>query len=566
VARPLRARLLASVLAGAAATGCGVALLAVSGFLLARASQHPGIVAISVAVVAVRGLSAGRAVFRYTERLTSHDVAFRVLAEIRTAVYRGVERLAPAGLAAFRSGDLLARLISDVDATQDLFLRGIGPPLAAALAGGGAVAACLLILAPAGGVLALGLLTAGLAVPALAVAVSRRAARLTAPTRGELGAALTGILTGSADLLAFGAQDDALAAAAAVDGRLTGLERRSAVAAGTGTGLLALVTGLTVWGVLLLGVAATAGGTLGRVPLAVVTLTALAAFETVTVMPAAALQLGAARAAARRLAAVWDAPSPVTEPAAPLALPAGPVHLRLRDVRVRYTADGPLALDGLDLDLAPGRRVGLVGPVGAGKSTVAAVLLRFCEPSGGTVTMNGAGLAAYRADDVRTVIGGCPQDSHIFAGTIRDNLRLARPGAADAELAAAAARARLLPWIRGLPQGWDTQVGAHGAAMSGGERQRLILARALLADPAVLILDEPTAHLDSDARAALTADLLSVTAGRTTLLITHDLAGLELLDEIVVLDRGRVVQRGTHEQLVRTGGPYRRLRAGRPPA
>jgi thiol reductant ABC exporter CydC subunit len=505
-------------------------------------------------------------VFRYTERLTSHDVAFRVLAEIRTAVYRGVERLAPAGLAAFRSGDLLARLISDVDATQDLFLRGIGPPLAAALAGGGAVAACLLILAPAGGVLALGLLTAGLAVPALAVAVSRRAARLTAPTRGELGAALTGILTGSADLLAFGAQDDALAAAAAVDGRLTGLERRSAVAAGTGTGLLALVTGLTVWGVLLLGVAATSGGTLGRVPLAVVTLTALAAFETVTVMPAAALQLGAARAAARRLAAVWDAPSPVTEPAAPLALPAGPVHLRLRDVRVRYTADGPLALDGLDLDLAPGRRVGLVGPVGAGKSTVAAVLLRFCEPSGGTVTMNGAGLAAYRADDVRTVIGGCPQDSHIFAGTIRDNLRLARPGATDAELAAAAARARLLPWIRGLPQGWDTQVGAHGAAMSGGERQRLILARALLADPAVLILDEPTAHLDSDARAALTADLLSVTAGRTTLLITHDLAGLELLDEIVVLDRGRVVQRGTHEQLVRTGGPYRRLRAGRPPA
>jgi thiol reductant ABC exporter CydC subunit len=566
VARPLRARLLASVLAGAAATGCGVALLAVSGFLLARASQHPGIVAISVAVVAVRGLSAGRAVFRYTERLTSHDVAFRVLAEIRTAVYRGVERLAPAGLAAFRSGDLLARLISDVDATQDLFLRGIGPPLAAALAGGGAVAACLLILAPAGGVLALGLLTAGLAVPALAVAVSRRAARLTAPTRGELGAALTGILTGSADLLAFGAQDDALAAAAAVDGRLTGLERRSAVAAGTGTGLLALVTGLTVWGVLLLGVAATSGGTLGRVPLAVVTLTALAAFETVTVMPAAALQLGAARAAARRLAAVWDAPSPVTEPAAPLALPAGPVHLRLRDVRVRYTAGGPLALDGLDLDLAPGRRVGLVGPVGAGKSTVAAVLLRFCEPSGGTVTMNGAGLAAYRADDVRTVIGGCPQDSHIFAGTIRDNLRLARPGATDAELAAAAARARLLPWIRGLPQGWDTQVGAHGAAMSGGERQRLILARALLADPAVLILDEPTAHLDPDARAALTADLLSVTAGRTTLLITHDLAGLELLDEIVVLDRGRVVQRGTHEQLVRTGGPYRRLRAGRPPA
>src|SRR5689334_15066114 len=223
--RPLRGRLLLAVAAGAAATGCGVALLAVSGFLLARASQHPGIVAISLAVVAVRGLSAGRGVFRYLDRLISHDVAFRILADVRTAVYRGAERLAPAGLGAFRSGDLLARLVSDVDATQDLFLRGIGPPLAAAVAGGAAVAACLLILAPAGAVLALGLLTGGIAVPAATVAISRRSARHAAPARGEVGAALTEILSGAADLHAFGAQDDALATMAAADRRLAGLER-----------------------------------------------------------------------------------------------------------------------------------------------------------------------------------------------------------------------------------------------------------------------------------------------------------------------------------------------------
>ncbi len=565
LARPMRSQLLLSVLAGAGATGCAVALLAVSGFLLARASQHPSIVAISVAVVAVRALSVGRGVFRYIERLASHDVAFRVLADIRVAIYRRLERLAPAGLAAFRSGDLLARLVSDVDATQDLFIRGVGPPLAAALVGAGAVTACLFLLAPAGGVLAAGLLAGGVVVPALAVVASRRAARLTAAARGDLGATLTDVLAGAAELHAFGAQDAALAAAAAADRRLTALARRSAAAAGLGSGLMAAVSGLTLWGVLVLGVAAVAHGTLTRVPLAVLTLTALAAFEAVTALPATALQLAGARGSASRIAAVLDAPDPVRDPPAPLPLPGGALHVRMRGVRVRYQPDGPLALDGLDLDLAPGRRVALVGPNGAGKSTVAAVLLRFCDLAGGTVTIGGGpggpgpgDLADYAADEVRTVIGGCPQDPHVFDTSVRDNLRLAKSGASGEELAAAAARARLLPWIEALPQGWDTRVGARGTAISGGERQRLALARALLAGPELLILDEPTAHLDPEAAAALTADLLTVTAGRATLLITHDLEGLDQVDEIVVLDRSRVAERGTHRELMRAGGWYRR--------
>jgi thiol reductant ABC exporter CydC subunit len=561
LARPFRTQLLVAVLAGAAATGCGVALLAVSGYLLARASQHPSIVAISVAVVAVRGFSVGRGLSRYIERLASHDVAFRVLADVRVAIFRRLERLAPAGLAAFRSGDLLARLISDVDATQDLFIRGIGPPLAAALVGAGAVTACLLILAPTAAVLALGLLIAGVAVPALAAAASRRAARAAAPARGELGAALSDVLAGAADLQAYGAQEDALRAVTGCDARLTALARRSALAGGLGDGLMTAATGLTVWGVLLLGVAAVSAGSLTRVPLAVVTLTALAAFEAVTAMPAAALQLAGARSCARRIGAVLDAPDPVCEPGRPRPLPPGPAEIRMRGVQVRYSPGGPLALDGFDLDLAPGRRVGLVGPSGAGKSTVAAVLLRWCAPAGGSVTLGGADLASYRADDVRTVIGGCPQDPHIFAGTVRENLALARPGATQAQLAGAADRARLLPWIDSLPEGWDTQVGTRGAAMSGGERQRLALARALLAGPAVLILDEPTAHLDPQARAALTADLLAATAGHATLLITHELDGLGLLDEIIVLDHGKVAQRGTHHQLIATDGPYRRMHA-----
>src|SRR5689334_6270850 len=485
MARPLRGRLLLAVAAGAAATGCGVALLAVSGFLLARASQHPSIIAISAVVVAVRALSIGRGVSRYLERLTSHDVAFRVLAQVRVAIWRRLEALAPSRTSVFRSGDLLARLISDVDATQDLFIRGLTPVLTAVLVGGGAVTVCLFILAPGAAVLAAGLLVAGLVVPLAGAAVARRAVRAAAPARGRLAAAVTDLLDGAADLQAFGAAGTALAEADATDAELTRLEGRTAAASALGTGLMSAVTGLTVWGVLLLGVAATGTGALSRVPLAVLALTALAAFEAVTALPAAAVQLGQARVAAARIAAVTDAPDPVRDPARPRALPPGPVGIQLRDATVRYRPGGPPALDRVSLDLPPGRRVALVGANGAGKSTVAAVLMRFCELSGGTALLGGNDLASYAADDVRSVIGGCPQDPHLFDATIRANPRLARPDATHQDLTAAAARARLLSWIASLPQGWDTQVGTHGAAVSGGERQRLALARAFLADPAL---------------------------------------------------------------------------------
>jgi len=256
---------------------------------------------------------------------------------------------------------------------------------------------------------------------------------------------------------------------------------------------------------------------------------------------------------------VEDAPDPVREPAAPRPLPEGPVSVSLRGAQVRYRPGGRPALDGIDLDLSPGRRVGLVGPNGAGKSTVASILLRFVELSAGTATLNDHDLASYSADDVRTRIGGCPQDPHVFDASLRENLRLARPDASDDQLADAAARAGLLDWIESLPRGWDTLAGARGAALSGGQRQRLALARALLADPALLILDEPAAHLDPGTRRALTADLLAATAGRATLFITHDRDGLDQLDEIVVLEDGRVAERGSHAALMRANGKYQRM-------
>jgi ABC-type multidrug transport system fused ATPase/permease subunit len=266
-----------------------------------------------------------------------------------------------------------------------------------------------------------------------------------------------------------------------------------------------------------------------------------------------------------RIGEVLDAPDPVRYPDQPFPPPGRPVHISIRGGTVRYAAGEPPAVRNIDLDLGPGRRVALVGAAGAGKSTLAAVLFRFIDLSSGTIQLNGRDLAGYDPDDVRAVISGCAQDPHIFDTSIRLNLRLARPGASDAELARAAASARLLDWIHSLPGGWDTPAGTHGTALSGGQRQRLALARALLADPALLVLDEPTAHLDPENRRALTADLLAVTAGRATLLITHELDGLDQVDEIVVLDHGQVTERGTHAELVASGGAYYRLwQAGHP--
>ncbi|MFC0038274.1 thiol reductant ABC exporter subunit CydC [Actinomadura rayongensis] len=465
---PLRAGLLVAALAGAATTAAGVALLGTSGYLIARAAEHPSVTALAVVVVTVRALGIGRGVLRYAERLKGHDVAFRVLGDVRVRLYERLAAIAPAGLRAFRSGDLLARLVTDVDAVQDLFVRGVLPYTAAVLAGAGTVTACAFLLAPAAGALAAGLLVAGAVVPVLTCVIVRRSAVRGAAARGTLTLRIADALVGARDLVAFGARDAAVGAVRAADAVAAAGERRAAVASALGAGLGTAVSGLTVWAVLLLGVGAVRDGTLDSVSLAVLVLTALAAFEVVAPLPAATARLAETAAGARRIAAVLDAPDPIRIPARPLPAPSRPVTVRMRGVGARYEPDGPWAVRGLDLEFVPGRRVALVGPSGSGKSTVAALLLRFLDADEGAITVNGHDIAAYEPDDVRRVIGGCPQDPHLFDSTIRENLRLARSGATDAELLDAADAARLLPWIAALPEGLDTPVGAHGTALSGG--------------------------------------------------------------------------------------------------
>jgi ATP-binding cassette subfamily C protein CydC len=560
LARPRGGRFALGVLLGAAATGAAVALLGVAAWMLATAADHPPITALGVAVVATRALGVGRGVARYLERLVTHDAAFRTLAEVRVRVYDRLARTEPFGR--FRSGDLVSRLVNDTEATLDLLVRGLTPPLVSVVTGGVTVLVLTALYVPGGLLLAAGLLLAGLAVPLAAAALGREPGRRQARARGELSTTLVDTLHGAPDLVAYGAVDRQVERVYAADEELTRLARRDSAILGLGAGASALITGATVWGALFLGVAAVEGATLDAVSLAVLVLVTLAAFEIVAPLPAVAARLGAIRESGARLFGVLDTPPAIAAPVRTGLDPHGDATVRVRDLRVRYGPEEPWALDGVDLEIPAGWTVAVIGPSGAGKSTLASVLLRFRDPDGGLVEIGGEDITSYPADEVRGVVSGVPQDPHVFASTLRENLRLARPGAEDDELWEALRRARLADDVAAMPRGLDTRVGTHGLGLSGGMVQRLALARALLAAPRVLVLDEPTAHLDPDTRDAVVEDLLAAAEGYSTLLVTHDLTGLDRVDRIYVVRDGRVIQQGTHEELSRREGWYRDVSTG----
>ncbi|WP_226900239.1 amino acid ABC transporter ATP-binding/permease protein [Nonomuraea phyllanthi] len=643
--RRMGTRLVWAVLAGAAADLAGLGLIAAAAWLITRAAQQPPLAALSVAIVATRAFATSKGVFRYAERLTGHDVALRAQASTRERLYHA---LIPPQQPRHGGADLLSRMVDDTEAVQDLLVRCLLPAAAAATAGLAAVVIGLAVLPVTALVLVAGLVLAGVVLPAGTAAAARRWSARIAPARAALAGRVADLVHGSADLAAYGADEEALAKALAADESLAALERRqarvhaAALAGGT------LIQGLTVAAVVLLAQGAGAGS----VATAVLALTALVSFEPVLPLAAAGERLAGIMAALRRLRDVRSAAPAVAEPATPAPLPGSPLTVEIADLVVRHPSgrevalsdtvhdsgdevrspavarsgarpaagsdtlhagghgsalngDGRVlngdrparhdaagdgtapptttahatagraversgaadqtrggvparpALDGVSLTLTPGKRVAIIGPSGAGKSTLLAALMRLVEPESGHIRVNGTDLRDLAGDDVRTLMTGLTQDPYIFRATLRDNLRLAGPEAGDEAIERAVREARLDGWVERT--GWDTELGEDGRTVSGGQLQRLALARALLYDPPVLLLDEPAEALDEETADRLMADLLDVTRDRTTLLVTHRLKGLEGVDEVVVLEEGRVVQRGRHDELVAVPGYYRDL-------
>ncbi|MCX6394909.1 MAG: thiol reductant ABC exporter subunit CydD [Propionibacteriales bacterium] len=524
------ARFWLSTFLGVLAALSGVALTATAGWLIVKASAHPATLTLLVAIVGVRTFGLGRPVFRYAERLRSHDQALTLLAERRVQVYDAVVPLTPGRLGK-RRGDVLASIVDDVDAVVDRELR-VALPLrtsAAVLAVATVVGA--LILPAAGAVIGL---TAGLgAVAAYGIARlgAGRAESVSVGDRAALSAVVLEAVGLASELRLWGAGSvvtDAVDRLGASLGRCTRTVAR-ALAAARGVVLLASLLGVV--GVALVGADGLASGAVTPPMLALLLLIPVALPDVLLGVVEAGGLAGRVRAAEVRLAAFAAMAPAVTEAADPVPL-GGDHDVVLAAARLGW--DDHAVLADLTLDLPAGTRLGVVGPSGCGKSTLAAALIRFIDPLSGEVALGGQPLTGLVLDDVRGAVGYVDDDPHVFATTVAENIRLARPGASDADVCAALDDARLGDWLRSLPEGLDTWLGDGHADVSGGERARLGLARSLLLDHPVIVLDEPVAHLDTATAQGVADDLLAASAGRTVVWITHSATGLEQMD--VVLD------------------------------
>lgn len=554
---PHRGRVALAVALLVATVASGVGLMGTSAWLISRAALHPSIAVLGVAVVAVRFFGIARGLLRYLERLVSHDVTLRLLTGLRVFLYRSLEPLAPAGLFEHRSGDLLGRLVGDVETLENVYVRVLGPGLAA-LGVAGLLAA---LLWPRGHWLAsaalAGFVLAGVLVPFAVERIGREPGERTIGLRGALEARLVDGVQGVADLLVYDHAGEHVAAVERESRGLAGEQGRLFRAGSLGSSLATLTADLAALAVLALAIPRFRTGLLDGEQLAVATLLTLAAFEAVVGLSGATQALGATRAAAARVFALTDAEPAVIDPPAPKAVGRGGT-IEVRGLCFLYPGAGVPALEEVSLRLQPGKVLALVGPSGSGKSTLAQILLRFRDAPPGSVLIDGQDVRACASDDVRARIAFSAERAHLSTGTILDNLRVAREDATDEECLEVLRRAGLLELVRSLPDGAATWVGEQGLRLSGGERQRLSLARALLKHAPILVLDEPTAHLDLVAAKAVLHEVMTP-RDQAVLIITHRLAGLEAADEVVVLERGRVAERGTAQALRAREGLFARM-------
>jgi ATP-binding cassette subfamily C protein CydC len=611
---PFRWLIALAILLGSILVASNIGLLGMAAYLIAAAALGPLLVMLTIPIYMVQFMGVLRAISRYSERMVSHNATFRLLAHLRVEVYSKIEPQAPAHLFRYRSGDVLARLVSDIDELQNLYLRVVSPVLVAVVISILSFALFSIFSTTLAWVALTFLIATGFGVPLLAALLSRGLGKRQLKARAELNMQVVDGIQGIQDILAFGRSRNHLSKVATCDAELGHVQRRMASISGLQMGLDDFLINSAMVVILILAIPMVSTRSIDGVYLGVLALIILASFEAIQPLASAFQFLGHSLAAGERLFAVTDAQPPVVEVPDPSHIPAsqsgydltfdsvffsymseeeeragqahaprsskeeeeeeraGQAHAprsskeeeeEERAGQAHAPTEFPRRADNVLYDISfqlrPGRCVAIVGPSGAGKSTLVRLALRFWDPSRGTISLNGQNIREFSLQALRSLFGVVSQETYIFNDTLRGNLLLARPQASESELEEALEQAQLTEFVRQLPDGLKTWVGEQGLQLSGGERQRLAIARTLLKNAPILILDEATANLDPLTEREILEALYQLMQGRTTLLITHRLIAMERMDEILVLEHGRIEERGTHTHLLESCGPYKRL-------
>ncbi|HEX4203214.1 MAG TPA: thiol reductant ABC exporter subunit CydC [Ktedonobacteraceae bacterium] len=557
---PFRWQIVLAVILGCTMVASSIILLSMAAYLIAAAALAPLLLLLTFPIYIVRFMGVLRPVSRYSERLVSHELTFRLLTKIRTWVFQHLEPLAPAHLLTYRSGDILSRLIADVNELQNLYLRIVSLMLIAILMSIFTLVVFLVFSSILTWVAFGFLLVTGLGVPLLSLCLSRELGKRQLALRAEQKAHIVDGIQGIQDMLIYDQKHTQQQKITHLDTMLGNIQRRLAYITSTQEALNDFMANIAMFCILILAIALINNGSISAVYLGFLALLMLGSFEAIQPLGQAFQFLGHSVAAGNRLFHITDASPTVIECPDPRALPQEREYAITFDhISFAYNAED--VIKDVNLQLRPGTCTAIVGPSGAGKSTLARLLLRYWDPASGLIYLNAQDIRQYKLADLRSLIGVVAQDTYLFNNTLRGNLLLARTEASDDELMQVLAQAQLGDFVRQLPQGLETWIGEQGLRLSGGERQRLAIARALLKNAPILLLDEATANLDRLTEQALMDALFMLMQGRTTLVITHRLIAMERMDEIIVLQQGTIQEHGIHAHLLAQKGLYHQMYA-----
>lgn len=556
--------MLLGIVCGIVAMVSAVGLLALSGWFISAAA-YAGLTLASAHLfnffhpsIGVRMFAIGRTLARYAERIVSHDATFRILQSLRTWFYLKLEPLAPARLMRYRSGDVLNRIVSDIDALDNLYLRVLSPSTVA-MAVSLLVVAFLWLFAPSIAMATAAYLAmAGFGVTLAALKLGEPCGHAIARRSADLRVQIIDLLQGMADLLVFNGHHHQLRTLARSDDALLGIQSRMSQIRGLSMALITLISGLAVITALYLAVDRVRLDLLNGANLALIALAILACFEAVMPLPTAYQYLGRTREAGRRLLEIVEIEPEIIYPDTTATIPHRP-GVTFENINFRYNELAPWALENITIKIPAGQRIAVIGETGSGKSTLVHLLVRFWNPAGGCIRLAGRDIRSFNEAELRQTISVVTQQPHMFNGTLRENLQIADPAADDDALFSALESAGLKEFVKSLPAGLDTWVGEGARLLSGGQARRLALARTMLHDAPVWVLDEPTEGLDSITEQQFMQELRRKTMDRTLLLITHRLTDLHWMDSIVMLDRGRVAAQGSHAELMASNRSYARL-------